>query len=545
MPTVRIALRLLFTACAFALVAHAAFGQPQPTPFPSPGEPAPATTSTPEQPAPAPSSAPTQPPIIVEPPGAAIAPGHWQLLRVNGVLGQIAATLADPSIADFTIDQVARTVTVIGRTLGTTTLTVTDQRGVSQSVTIRVALLAGEIPPALRLRVTGNPASTSFLQSVAARAAAAAVRAQPHATIVAPPEVVHVPAPLPIDSITTVDIPIIVQGPEYITSTGTMHVRIENFAEPRLPPSFLMVSDYPETLSENGILFNADLAAHQSARFLYYHYNPPAQPARRIVLKIQNDGTAASTIQYISGVAGPGQYEMEVGHLSTERFLTHLFQDEGTIVEIPPRSTITLVDQLLPPGMVVSHLMELRELEGVPLHLALVAQNASDPVDGASTAGPLLGGGALHARGVYPIPEFFFDYQYETGSPDLELAIGQIPLPNIVEGQALAGDYGVLQQISLRIINTNQRYPAQIALYASPRGGRATGTFIIDGVLVRAHAMPPFARYKLREYTVPPGGFIRTTVTTMPEGGSSYPVRLIVAPDDGSTSPGAPNSYIY
>jgi hypothetical protein len=31
----------------------------------------------------------------------------------------------------------------------------------------------------------------------------------------------------------------------------------------------------------------------------------------------------------------------------------------------------------------------------------------------------------------------------------------------------------------------------------------------------------------------------------MPEGGSSYPLRLIVAQDDGSVSPGAPGSPIY
>jgi hypothetical protein len=44
---------------------------------------------------------------------------------------------------------------------------------------------------------------------------------------------------------------------------------------------------------------------------------------------------------------------------------------------------------------------------------------------------------------------------------------------------------------------------AYIAVYANPRG-RATGTFIIDGVLLQAHALPPFGHYKLREYTIPP-----------------------------------------
>jgi len=57
--------------------------------------------------------------------------------------------------------------------------------------------------------------------------------------------------------------------------------------------------------------------------------------------------------------------------------------------------------------------------------------------------------------------------------------------------------------------------------------------------------MPPFGHYKLRQYTLPPGGFVRTVVTTMPEGGSSYPLRLIIAPDDGSAPPGSSDSPIY
>jgi hypothetical protein len=57
--------------------------------------------------------------------------------------------------------------------------------------------------------------------------------------------------------------------------------------------------------------------------------------------------------------------------------------------------------------------------------------------------------------------------------------------------------------------------------------------------------MAAFGHYKLRQYTIPPGSFVRTEIVTMPEGGSSYPLRLIVAPDDGSAAPGASDSPVY
>jgi hypothetical protein len=84
-----------------------------------------------------------------------------------------------------------------------------------------------------------------------------------------------------------------------------------------------------------------------------------------------------------------------------------------------------------------------------------------------------------------------------------------------------------------------------VAIYANPRGGRATGTFLIDRTLVRAHALPAFSKYKIWQESIRAGTFRRVQIVTMPEGGSSYPLRLIFAPDDGSVPPGAPGSPIY
>jgi len=322
-------------------------------------------------------------------------------------------------------------------------------------------------------------------------------------------------------------------------------VHFENVALPHIRPSRLMVSDYPEQLRENGVLFTATIDRTAPQRFLYYHYNPPGQPARRIVLRAQNTSMQPATLQFISGEAGPGANEMEVGHSSTVRFLAREAQNEGSVVVVPPQSSVTLVNQLLPPQTSVSNLVQLRELDGDPVGLTLVAQNASDPPDRPVDSATLLESEVKHARGIYRVPEFYFDYVYSVdSSEDLEMPIGQLPLPNLREGEALAGDYGVMQSINLTIVNPTAAQAA-IAIYENPRGGRATGTYLIDRILVQSHAVAPFTKWKLREYRVPPHSTFRVTITTMPEGGSSYPVRLIVAPDDGSASPGSPSSPVY
>ena len=117
-------------------------------------------------------------------------------------------------------------------------------------------------------------------------------------------------------------------------------------------------------------------------------------------------------------------------------------------------------------------------------------------------------------------------------------------LPNLRVGEALSGDYGVMQSLRVVIVNPS-RFGQAIALYANPRGGDATGTFIIDDTIVQAHRLTAYSRYKIWQETIAPGTYRSLRITTMPEGGSAYPLRLIVGPDDGSAPPGAPDSLVY
>ena len=510
----------------------------------TPGGVAPSPAAALPVPSPEPSQTPTQPPIIVDPPAAGVMFGGTETLHLSQVLGTFTVTVANPAIVDVSLDQDARTITLAGKMVGSTVMTVRDQRGLTRDVPVRVAYAAGSIPSTASIRITGRPATPIFVRGEALAAALRGVVMRPGADASAARDI-NLTAPLRVDDVTTLDIPLIVQGDGLITVQGTTRVRVENFAQPGIPPKSLLVSDFPETLKQNGILFSADLTAKEAERFLYFHYNPPAQPDRRIVLLAQNKSPEPALVQFIEGIAGPEANEAEVGHLSTQRFLVRLAQNEGRVVMVPANSSMALLSQELPAKSVVSGLMQLHEIAGAPLHLSLVAQNADDPVDGPIPTSALLVGDQPHARGVYPIPEFYFDYSYDAGGDDLEIPIGQIPLPNLVQGQTLAGDYGVLQSVTIRLINNDRHNAREIALYANPRGGRATGTFIIDRVLVQAHAMAPFSTYKLRQYTIPPDSYVRTEIVTMPEGGSSYPLRLIVAPDDGSPAPGSADSPVY
>jgi hypothetical protein len=493
---------------------------------------------------PSPLATPTQPPIIVEPPQVSVEPGKTVAARVNSSLGALTATVADSSIATAVVDQAQRVLYVSGVAVGATTVTVTDARGVTRDVPVRVAYAAGTYADQTTLRVTGNPSSAEYLRDAVADAVERAATFRSGASVDVTPDTVPIHRDLKVDNRIEVDVAVRIAGNGYLPVNGTTHVVVENTALPPIQPNRLLVSDYPERLTANGVLFTARLDRTQAQRFLYYHFNPGTEPGRRILLKARNASNAPATVQMIEGSAGPGGNEMEVGHLSTKRFLVREARNEGRVTTIAPGATINLVDHPLPPQMVVSAILQLRLVTGDPVDLALVAQDAMAPTDQSMDTTQLLAGGAPHARGVYPVPEFFFERTYDVDGEDLDITIGQLPLPNLRQGEALSGDYGVEQSMTVTIVNMT-RGPRSVALYANPRGGRATGTFIIDGTVVQAHALAAFSRFKIWQERINAGTYRRIKVVTMPEGGSSYPLRLTFAPDDGSVPPGAPGSPIY
>ncbi len=491
-----------------------------------------------------PTPSPTPPPITANPQNVQVPIGTTQTVTLNGVYGTFTATAQNPQLIDVSVNQDARTIAIAGKAAGATSVTITDARGVTGFVGVRAAYNAANIPNFLTVQVTGDPATSGFVRETVARLIARATQLQKGAQVVVSPDDVPIHDNVGQDNSRVFDVPVLAQGEQYFSVQQNTRVQLENIAAPRISPDSLMVSDFPERLTENGVLFTADLHRDAPSRFLYFHYNPPGEPDRRIVLVAENHSSEPATVQFISGRGGPSNNEMEVGHAATRDFLVDVIQNQGRLLEIPASSTVPIAMQDLPSGAIAANLLQLRVLSGGDIHLTLVAQNATDDPNSALTTGALLMSTVRHARGIYDIPEFHYSAQWNVDDAYLELPIGQIPLPNQLKGEALAGDYGVLQSFVVNVQNPTNR-PQAIAIYENPRGGRATETYVIDGVLVQTHQVPPFSRYKVRQYVVPAKGFVRVTIVTMPEAGSSYPLRLIFAPDDGSVPPGAPGSPVY
>ncbi len=498
---------------------------------PTPGEsPQPITS-------PAPSESPTLVPIALPPSPQPVQLGQTSVVLILGrstsvtvsspPSGVLILSGYDPAIVRPIFNPIDRTIDLSALHTGSTTITATDSFGLTATLAVAVLAYAGKAYDATSVTITGDPASANFVAQAAAAAAQLVAYPQPGAHVNAPPENVRGNIELAPDNSASVIVPLSIAGPGYAPYHQDVRVLVTNLAQPGIGPKNLLVSDFPETIVENGTLFYSDVTFEQPARLLYYHYaNATSQP-RAVVVKAQNNGIESSLLEMISGIAGPNANILSVGHESTKRFLVNEAKSQGQVFEVPPHATVNVVDQMLPASTLVSGLMQLRVISGSGVRVAVVVQDASEiPVGPISDT--LLSSAVKHARGVYSVPDFYYDLSYSVGDDPAVLVIGKLPLPNLVQGEVLGGDYGVKQSASLTLLNPTGS-DARVGMWFEPRGGRATGTFLIDGELVQLHPVE-FGRPALvRGFEVPAHGYQRVNIVTMPEGGSSYPVRVLFA----------------
>ncbi|HEY7982217.1 MAG TPA: hypothetical protein VID19_12110 [Candidatus Eremiobacteraceae bacterium] len=567
--------RLLLSCCIVAaanIIGAAAFGttgqQPSATP-PSrlaaqPDEsppvepsalplitPSPAATATP--PGPEPTVLPSMPPVTPPPPQPqpvvlATASIIAQLGRLNTVhvdsppSGILTLSGFDPQIVRAVFNAVDRTVDITGLHTGTTTITATDLDGLTATLAVRVEIIAGRVADSARATITGNPAGPDFVTEAAVAAVRAVAYPDSGAQLTIDASAVNDAHTLATDDVAVVHVPVSIAGDGMLTLQKTVAVTVTNIAQPRLAPRYLLVSDYPETLTENGTLFYADVNPDAPARLLYYHYAQKPE-TRRVIVKVQNNGVVSSLVQLIAGVAGPDSNVLAAGHLATRRYLERESANEGQIFEVPPHATLNVLDQEMPPETLITGVMQLRVVSGDGVRVALVAQDAGDsPVQPISDT--LLLSAVRHARGVYNVPDFFYDETYTIGDPATVLTIGKLPLPNLVQGEVLGGDYGVKQSATVTLLNPGPT-DARVGMWFEPRGGRATGTFSIDGQLLQIHAVDFGHDELLQSFIVPAGGFHQVSVTTMPEGGSSYPVNVIFSSTPPAAGSWNQSTFVY
>lgn len=521
-----------FVAMCAAVPARAQ--EPSPTPPPTPPV---LPTASPSVPA---------GPLSVTPQALNVHPSASATLTVSNATGVISAS-ADAPLAQITVDQNGRTVTVTaGTQTGRTIVHVFDETGARADVPLHVALDAARVlAQSVTVRVTGTT-DPVWLGRQIQNAVARDVQLMPGAAL---PALTFQPPALSPGGVAAVPVNFtIAGGDQYLDVPVSVNVNVQNVDVAPFEPSLLFYDDDPEHIEATGLLYRGRVAANAPARLYYYHEN--SNDPHRLVVVLTSAGGSPSTVQLIDSSAGPNIDVMSVGHAVTRDFLQMKPANEGIIADVPSGTAYVLRDFSLRRLEGAAGAVGIRVLSGGPVDVAVLS---AIPADGdaemlAMMNGPRLPGDGHNRSGVFNLNAFgeaTSTLSYAAGADDASVTYGaHSPPPADPNGTGHDyGEYGIMRSIAFDLSNPTQQ-PATVYFYERPMGGVVRSSFLVDGTLIQIGCARVSEKYQIAPVTLDAGASRRVNVVTMTDGGSNYPIEVgvtSVQPETATPPISAPN----
>ncbi|HEX3464635.1 MAG TPA: hypothetical protein VHS78_11360 [Candidatus Elarobacter sp.] len=386
---------------------------------------------------------------------------------------------------------------------------------------------AGTVPATIALDVTGSPQTDPDVLEAQIRAAldrtirptlrpGASIR---YGTIVPWPLY-----PLPFGQRAAVNVAMtVVGGADTAPVQSVTTVNITNDPVSPVPPSVLYLSDDPEYIQSDGLVFRGDVTPQRPARLYYYHSAIGLPRDLDVVL------TAAvpSLVQVIASGAGPELDVMNVGHVVSRDILRFEQSNEGMVVAVAPGSPLVVRHALLLQGEVVAGAVDLHVVQGAVSASVVSAPAGSRP--DAYLRGPRVAFDGHRRHGAFALDDFGATARsYTVGGDDVAVQYGgRAPTPRNLDPNDDGhdyGDYGIVHRITFGLHNPTD-VPAVVYLYEKPLGGPVRSTFVVDGQMHEIGCARLQQPYYVATYQLAPQSAGASTTVTMTDGGSFYPIE--------------------
>ncbi|MFN2460473.1 MAG: hypothetical protein ABR591_07280 [Candidatus Velthaea sp.] len=415
---------------------------------------------------------------------------------------------------------------------------------------------AGVIPSEMVLDVTGVPlANAAFLDAQIRRALDRRIRPalRPGASIAFGPIVPWPLLPLPFGDRAAVNVTVTIAGDNTSTAvTGMTSVTLNSVAVPAPAPDMLFLSDDPEYVQTEGLIFRGDVAPARASRLYYYHSDLGVPRDLDVALT----ANVPSRVHLIHSEAGPDLDVMSAGHKVSRDFLLFQRDDAGIVVDILPGAPFIVRHALLLQSEVVAGTVDVHVLSGGTVGVSVVGSAAGSRPE-QYLRGPRVAYDGHRRHGTFDLASYGSMAQtYTVGGPPAAVQYGaRAPTPRNIDASDDGhdyGDYGVVHRLTMTLVNPTDD-PHVVYLYEKPLGGPARGSFLIDGQLRELGCVRLSQPYWLATYQLAPHSTGSSTTLTMPDGGSFYPVEfgatdvqpLPYTPPVGSADGCSPNTPAF
>ena len=453
------------------------------------------------------------------------------------------AFAADISSTNFQIAKAIKTndgLTITGSQIGSSTVTIASG---NSAVTLNVDVwpYSANFPQTVNAAVTGMPAGDDTIQGAVEGAIRTQIRTIQSANVS-----FHLETPdsINIGDSTSLDVKVHVDAPRSFATDGVVHVNLHDLPVGKKLESELWYCNDPENLKKPGPLFSANLKQDDSVRLLYHHDNDSEYPLF-VRVQLVNDNDTPAHVLITSGDAKPDKNPVLAGLLAADEFLRHWMNNSGEVIAIGPHSSAPVSLHRLQPGDTVSGLCSLRLLDGPPS--VLLRSDAIPPFDpdarwtaAINSSAPWRYVGSqpmtyidqqptVASTSIYPNPFKEEDVDYQVGGRYGFVRLGQKPISNTSQDDALEGNFGVIYTIKASLENPTKD-PTDVEVVFEASAGYAGALFVVNGQVKRTLPLPPKSTTQLVVIHLDPGASKQMILLTIPHSGGSYPATLTIRP---------------
>jgi len=441
--------------------------------------------------------------------------------------GPVFVENMSPDLIDVRTDEIANSIVLKGLQYGQGSFVLTREK-VRSAIYVAIREPAGVLPEHVSITVTGNPATRDFLRDSAVRSVLAKTSLKTGSYLLFDEYVpFDCPSFLSRGESKSFDLPVKIENPLYYPVRESVKVQVVNKIVPTSEAALLMISNRPEKIEEDGILFQEKINPKKPVRLLYYHQNSPKTIDREFLVKLTNPSTKTVEMKLLTGTSGPDQDVFFVGHRSTVRFLQDYSSDAGQIITIAPKGEFIICRAFMRPGDVVSGLVEIHLLNDNPLSVIVQAGQPDIAFDEEQVIPDDFDPFRIHPKGVFAEPNILSSITYNAGSDDLTIPVGVSPwLSDIETGAPNQGNYGVIYKFNI-ILNNQSGEEKILKICFTPVNGIARGVFIIDGNLYETQLVRPGKTSLVTEIRLSPKERRAMKIFTTPQSGSCYPVKIL------------------
>lgn len=302
----------------------------------------------------------------------------------------------------------------------------------------------------------------------------------------------------------------------------------------------LYLSDSPETVTQNGVLYQDDILG--SGRLFFHHVNG-TDTIKKFAVLFENPGNEKAYIIVAKhGLGGPGLDYLSAGKAAQAAYMG---KEDAYLIEVPPHGTASLLgnDISVKPGMLVSGIYDFKADKMLTMKVIMMPEN----VDAATFAkqAAVLPNDKEHLRGSFETSNRTVTISGYNPERDgiVAVTLADNKVDKYLQGldKTLAannttqdyGNYGVVYSI-----NIQSQGSKPVSYYLNPWGGSYAG---ILGVKYQSQELKPMAtpggKVSFGENTLQDLAYLGTyqsgqplSFIFSPPGSSNLPVRLIAIP---------------